>query len=243
METFHSRAVEDTSDTVERLESKRSQYRASLIWMKDISSKLDPDVYSQLDKFRRVQNQVRNNKKQFDKVKMDVDQKIDLLMASRCNLLNQILAAYTSVLLQTFEKNLNNFKSVEDFIRGEDIYEYEFKALKQLNPIQITEPSEAPEQAEMAFPEFTVSEPAEAGVKRFSSEPTLIDLDAEPDLLAGLNISDDNDTPPELKAGLDCLEKDNNNNESNTTGDLLMNELEEIDKSMQLKSDNNLIQL
>lgn len=139
METFHSRAVEDTSETVQKLENKRSQYRASLLWMKDISERLDPDIYRQLDKFRRVQNQVRNDKKVFDSLQMDVVQKIDLLMASRCNLLNQILASYQITLLQTFEKNFNNFRSIEEIMNKEDIYEYEFKTLKQLNPLKLSD--------------------------------------------------------------------------------------------------------
>lgn len=138
IETFHSRAVEDTNETVEKLESKRAQYRASLLWMKDISERLDPDVYQQLDKFRRVQNQVRIDKKGFDNLQMDVVQKIDLLMASRCNLINQILGSYQQTLLETFEKNYNNFRSIEELIKKEDIYEYEFKTLTQLNPLQVS---------------------------------------------------------------------------------------------------------
>lgn len=139
METFHSRAVEDTANTVDKLESSRCQYRASLLWMKDISEKLNPDVYRQLDRFRRIQNKVRNDKKVFDGMQMDVVQKIDLLLASRCNLMNQILASYQTVLMETFEKNYNNFKSINDLIKNEDIYEYEFKTLKQLNPLKISD--------------------------------------------------------------------------------------------------------
>lgn len=148
MDTFHSRAVEDTSKTVEKLETKRSQYRASLLWMKDLSEKLDPDVYRQLDKFRRVQNQVRTDKKDFDSFQMDVVQKIDLLMASRCNLINQILGSYQAILLETFEKSCNNFRSIEELIKKEDIYEYEFKTLKQLNPLKIS-----PQQLDEVKPE------------------------------------------------------------------------------------------
>ena len=139
METFHSRAVSDTTETVDKLEDKRSQYRASLLWMKNISEKLDPDIYRQLDKFRRVQNQVRTDKKLFDNIQMDVVQKIDLLMASRCNLFNQIIAPYQALLLETFEKNHNNYKSVEELIKKEDLYEFEFQVLKQLNPLKISD--------------------------------------------------------------------------------------------------------
>uniref|UniRef100_A0A6G1SJJ1 Islet cell autoantigen 1 n=1 Tax=Aceria tosichella TaxID=561515 RepID=A0A6G1SJJ1_9ACAR len=137
METFHTRAVEDTADTVDKLENSRSQYRASLLWMKDISEKLNPDVYKQLNRFRRVQSKVRDDKRVFDSMQMDVVQKIDLLMASRCNLMNQILAPYQAILLETFERNHNNFKSINDLIKNENIYEYEFKTLKQLNPLRL----------------------------------------------------------------------------------------------------------
>lgn len=143
METFHTRAVEDTAETVDKLESSRTQYRASLLWMKDISEKLNPDVFKQLDRFRRVQSKVREDKRTFDGMQMDVVQKIDLLMASRCNLMNQILAPYQAILQETFERNYNNFKSINDLIMKEDIYEYEFKALKQLNPLKISDDSRA----------------------------------------------------------------------------------------------------
>lgn len=146
METFHSRAVSDTADTVDKLESRRSKYRASLLWMKDVSEKLNPDVYRELDKFRRVQNQVRSDKRAFDSVQMDVVQKIDLLMASRCNLMNQILAPYQAVLLETFENNQKSFDAAEALIKREDIHEYEFKTLKQLNPLPVIDEPE--QQAE-----------------------------------------------------------------------------------------------
>lgn len=152
METFHSRAVEDTSETVDKLESKRSQYRASLLWMKDISEKLNPDDYRQLDKFRRVQNQVRNDKKVFDGFQMDVVQKIDLLMASRCNLINQVLASYQATMLETLERNYNNFKSVEELIKKEDIHEYEFKVLKELNPLKVDSESNSPTETQTTSP-------------------------------------------------------------------------------------------
>lgn len=148
METFHTRAVEDTAETVDKLEDSRSQYRASLLWMKDISEKLNPDVYRQLDRFRRVQAKVKEGKRTFDGMQMDVVQKIDLLMASRCNLMNQILAPYQTILLQTFERNHNNLKSVDGIIRNEDIYEYEFKTLKQLNPLKISDESIASSAAQ-----------------------------------------------------------------------------------------------
>ena len=40
--------------TINRMESARVEYRAALLWMKDISKELDPDTYKQLEKFRKV---------------------------------------------------------------------------------------------------------------------------------------------------------------------------------------------
>ena len=54
VETFRERAIEDTRRTVEEMEKARTEYRASLAWMKDVSHELDPDTYKQLDKFRKV---------------------------------------------------------------------------------------------------------------------------------------------------------------------------------------------
>lgn len=158
LETFHSRAVEDTSETVSKLEKRRSKYRASLLWMKNVSENLDPDVYRQLDKFRRVQDQVRSEKKSFDATQMDVVQKIDLLMASRCNLLNQILSSYQTILLETFEKNTENFESVEEIIRKQDIYEYEFKQLKELNPLKLGDEQETRPKVDQNEPDLLLDE-------------------------------------------------------------------------------------
>ena len=54
LETFRFRAVADTSVTVERMENCRSDYRAGLLWMAEVSKELDPDVNKRLDKFRDV---------------------------------------------------------------------------------------------------------------------------------------------------------------------------------------------
>ncbi|KAM9077834.1 islet cell autoantigen 1 isoform 6-T12 [Megaptera novaeangliae] len=97
VETFRHRAISDTWLTVNRMEQCRTEYRGALLWMKDVSQELDPDLYKQMEKFRKVQTQVRLAKKSFDKLKMDVCQKVDLLGASRCNLLSHMLATYQSL--------------------------------------------------------------------------------------------------------------------------------------------------
>lgn len=81
IDTFRHRAVTDTLSTVKRMETARTEYRGSMLWLKDASTQLDPE--KQLEKFRRVQSQVKSNKMEYDRLKSDVIQKIDLLTASR----------------------------------------------------------------------------------------------------------------------------------------------------------------
>ncbi|VEL09677.1 unnamed protein product [Protopolystoma xenopodis] len=104
IETFRNRAVADSNVTIQRMESSRTDYRGALLWMKNVSEELDPDALKQLDRFRRVQAQVRKAKTNFDKLKLDSMQKIDLLAASRCNLLSHVLADYQKMLLLFWEK-------------------------------------------------------------------------------------------------------------------------------------------
>ena len=54
IETFRYRAISDTLMTINRMEGSRLEYRAALLWMKDISKELDPDTFKQLEKFRKV---------------------------------------------------------------------------------------------------------------------------------------------------------------------------------------------
>jgi hypothetical protein len=65
------------------MEKIRTEYRGALMWMKNVSTELDPDTYKQLEKFRKVQGHVKMSKARFDKLKLDCLQKVDLLAASR----------------------------------------------------------------------------------------------------------------------------------------------------------------
>uniref|UniRef100_A0A8C5PI72 Islet cell autoantigen 1 like n=1 Tax=Leptobrachium leishanense TaxID=445787 RepID=A0A8C5PI72_9ANUR len=114
MVTFSRRAVSDTLLTINRMEKARTEYRAALLWMKDVSQELDPDTYKQMEKFRKVQIQVRNAKSHFDKTKMDVCQKVDLLGASRCNLLSHSLASYQTTLLHFWKKTAHLMSEIQE---------------------------------------------------------------------------------------------------------------------------------
>lgn len=124
VETFRYRAISDTWLTVNRMEQSRTEYRGALLWMKDISQELDPDMYKHLEKFRKVQGQVRHTKIHFDKIKNDVCQKVDLLGASRCNLLSHILATYQTTLLHFWEKTSHTMAAIHESFKGYQPYEF-----------------------------------------------------------------------------------------------------------------------
>ena len=53
--TFSRTAIKDLTESIQRLEKSRADYRAALLWMKDVSEKLhNPDYPNQLTRFREV---------------------------------------------------------------------------------------------------------------------------------------------------------------------------------------------
>ena len=62
--------------------------------------------------------QVKLRKKQFDKLKVDVCQKIDLLSASRCNLLSATLEPYQSAMVKFLNSTAKNYNKVYDEYQG-----------------------------------------------------------------------------------------------------------------------------
>ncbi|XP_037308706.2 islet cell autoantigen 1 [Pungitius pungitius] len=130
VETFRYRAISDTWLTVNRMEQSRTEYRGALLWMKDVSQELDPDTHKQMEKFRKVQAQVRTTKTGFDKLKNDVCQKVDLLGASRCNLLSHVLTTYQTTLLHFWEKTSRTMAAIHESFKG--CHQYEFSALTTL---------------------------------------------------------------------------------------------------------------
>ena len=52
---FRVTAIRDLGISIQRLQKARTEYRAALLWMKDVSEKLhNPDYRNQLFKFREV---------------------------------------------------------------------------------------------------------------------------------------------------------------------------------------------
>ncbi|XP_073162563.1 islet cell autoantigen 1-like protein isoform X4 [Lepidochelys kempii] len=138
--TFSHRAVSDTLLTIDRMEQARIEYRGALLWMKDVSQELDPDTCKQMEKFRKVQTQVKNTKAQFDKLKMDVCQKVDLLGASRCNMLSHYLAIYQITLLHFCKKTAGLMSKINEEFIG--VHPYHCVTLEQPQEPSLNNPTE-----------------------------------------------------------------------------------------------------
>lgn len=130
VDTFHTRAVEDTARTVEEMEKIRTEYRGALMWMKNISQDFNPDQYQQLEKFREVQVTVKQKKAKFDQLKLKSLQKIDLLAASRCNMFSHALILYQNNLITFSEKTAKALFNVAQNFKG--YQPYDFQIIKEL---------------------------------------------------------------------------------------------------------------
>ncbi|XP_045555615.1 islet cell autoantigen 1-like isoform X2 [Salmo salar] len=127
VETFRRRAIADTLLTVTRMEKSRTEYRGALLWLKDVSQELDPET-KHLEKFRKVQSQVRGSKDLFEKLKNDVCQKVDMLGASCCNMLSHSLCTYQITLLQFWERTACVMSGIHESFKG--LVSYQFTALR-----------------------------------------------------------------------------------------------------------------
>lgn len=130
VDTFHSRAVEDTACTVVEMEKVRTEYRGALMWMKNISQDFNPDHYHQLEKFREVQGTVKQKKANFDRMKLKSLQKIDLLAASRCNMFSHALIVYQNNLITFSDKTSKTLNNVANNFKG--YQPYDFQVIKEL---------------------------------------------------------------------------------------------------------------
>ena len=126
VDTFRLRAIEDTNITVKKMEKCRTDYRGALMWMKNVSTELDPDTYKQLEKFRKVQAHVKSGKIKFDKLKVDVLQKVDLLAAARCNMFSHALIMYQDSLLAFWRKTAKTMGHVDTSFQGYQPYEFTY---------------------------------------------------------------------------------------------------------------------
>lgn len=130
VETFRQRAIEDTLQNVQAMEKARTEYRAALSWMKNVSQELDPDTSKQLERFRKVQTRVRQGKSAFDNLALDCLQKVDLLAAARCNMFSHALVLYQSTLLSFTKKSAQAYSTIASSFKG--YQRYDFMVVKEL---------------------------------------------------------------------------------------------------------------
>lgn len=129
MDTFRTQAIRgDCFLTVDKMEKARTEYRGSLLWMRNVSAELDPDTSKKLEKFRQVQARVKKTKTKFDRMKNDVIQKIDLLSASRCNMFSHVLVNYLQTVTSYWEKTARTMNTVAEAYK--DVQFYEFNIIK-----------------------------------------------------------------------------------------------------------------
>ena len=86
--------------------------------------------YHEFSQFQ-VQAQVRKTKQRFDKLKLDVMQKVDLLAASRCNMFSHVLANYQSTLLHFWKKTSRTMSAVAESFKGYQYYEFNMLKVRQ----------------------------------------------------------------------------------------------------------------
>lgn len=124
LNTFQSRAIADMTRTTKQMEKLRRDYRAGLLWLKDASKQLDPEDHKQLVKYREAQVSVKEAKREFDRLKFDVSEKIELLGASYCSLLSNTLHPYYTTLYQIVTENQQNFKELLKWSRSHQQHQY-----------------------------------------------------------------------------------------------------------------------
>ncbi|CAD6194795.1 unnamed protein product [Caenorhabditis auriculariae] len=175
---FVERAIGDCSQTVEAVEMARTEYRGSLLWMKKTSEELDPEVEGSMEKFRDAQATVRVNKDRLDKLKTDTLQKVDLLSASRSNLLSHVLTHYQHALYNHYARTARAYETLAENISSLNDYEFEvlshlFTGVKQ--PSASKASKKEPESVEQPM------EPQEAEIADllFGRESPLFTLDEE----------------------------------------------------------------
>ena len=77
---------------------------------------------------------MKKTKSKFDRLKLDTMQKVDLLAASRSNMLSQVLVKYQSSMLNFWEKMSYRMTAVADSFKGYQYYE--FNMLKVSSAVQ-----------------------------------------------------------------------------------------------------------
>jgi hypothetical protein len=186
LDVFISRGLRDLSDSVKEMEKARKEHRAALLWLKKESGKLNnPDNSEQLANFRVAQVRVKETRERFERLKVDMAEKIEMVVVSRCNMLSKSLPTYQNGLLMFFEESSKELHTVLLEIKAHHHPQYKRSAdiLEEQNLLEdqkVYEGLEGNSELPPAPPE---------------SQPT--SKESEPDLLLDLDIMPDMDSQPQ----------------------------------------------
>ena len=116
---------------------------------------------------------MKDAKKLFDKLKLDVIQKIDLLSASRCNLLSATLEPYQSAMITFLESTSKSYNGVFEQFKGHP--SYQFHILKHILPNNGIIDDEEEEEAEDASKQADKAEKKPRRQKKLKEKSDSID--------------------------------------------------------------------
>jgi len=130
LNVFFNKGIGELREEIEIMEETRTDYRAALSWLKATS--VDPDKLGQIEKFRRVQAEVKSSKERFDTMKWAIQAKIDLLRVSRASLLSNAMGPLYKHEYEVAKRLGELFNDAADGITETTSGDYDFKILKEL---------------------------------------------------------------------------------------------------------------
>jgi hypothetical protein len=131
--TFYQKGIGELKEQIKEMEEARTDYRAALAWLRATS--VDPDNLSQVEKFRRVQLQVKSSKDKFDQLKWSIQTKIDLLRVSRASLLSNAMAPLYRKTANVSQKISLSLSEASGNIKSYSLSDYDYKILKELKTV------------------------------------------------------------------------------------------------------------
>ncbi|CAG5098171.1 Oidioi.mRNA.OKI2018_I69.XSR.g15429.t1.cds [Oikopleura dioica] len=131
--TFYLKGIGELKEQIKEMEEARTDYRAALSWLRATS--VDPDNLSQVEKFRRVQLQVKSSKDKFDQMKWSIQTKIDLLRVSRASLLSNAMAPLYRKTASLSRKVSSSLSDASMNIKSYSLSDYDYKILKELKTV------------------------------------------------------------------------------------------------------------
>ena len=118
----------------------------------------------------QAQAAVKDSKAHFEKLKVDLSEKIDMVFASRCNLLSRSLPYYQKEVLSFFDNSANSFHKILVDLRSHHHHQYKVKRL--LEEIRDLESEET------LFTELTRTEGGDDDVPMLNIEADPVDRSA-----------------------------------------------------------------